>query len=125
MLGTGLLVCAIVGAGYLGSKLSAGNPALTVLVISLATSTALGVAILTLGPVSGGYFNPAVTIADALQKGISWADASVYVPMQILGGIIGAVAANVMFSEHAIFGPGTGNMEGGRMMFAEFIATFG
>jgi glycerol uptake facilitator-like aquaporin len=54
--------------------------------------------ILMFGPVSGGHFNPVVSIADAAFGGLRWRDAAAYLPVQVAGCIAGAVAANLMFA---------------------------
>jgi MIP family channel proteins len=43
------------------------------------------------GVVSGGHFNPAVTLAAAVIKRISPADAAIYVLAQLSGGVLGAL----------------------------------
>ena len=48
------------------------------------------------GPVSGGHFNPVVSLVDAAFGGLSWPDAC-YLPAQVAGCIGGAVLANLMF----------------------------
>jgi Major intrinsic protein/Low molecular weight phosphotyrosine protein phosphatase len=55
--------------------------------------------IFTFGPISGGHFNPAVTLADASQGGISWRDVPAYIGAQLLGAFIGLGAAHLMFGE--------------------------
>jgi len=62
---------AVVGSGIMGERLCGGNIAIALLANAVATGTALVALILTFGPVSGAHFNPAVTLADASQKGIS------------------------------------------------------
>jgi glycerol uptake facilitator-like aquaporin len=123
-LGTGFLVAAVVGSGVMGERLAAGNVAIALLANTIATGAALVALILAFGPISGAHFNPAVTLADAIEKGVSWTDAACYVPAQCLGGIAGAIAGHVMFrlplislSHHA--------RAGSAQVFSEFIATFG
>jgi arsenate reductase len=50
------------------------------------------------GPVSGGHFNPVVSLADASFGGIRWGDALAYISAQAAGCMLGAVVANGMFS---------------------------
>ncbi len=62
----------------------------------------LGVLILMLGPVSGAHFNPVVSAADWLLgrrsgTGMCGIDVVAYSLAQIVGAIVGAVLANVMF----------------------------
>ena len=54
------------------------------------------------GPVSGGHFNPVVSLVDASFGGLRWRDALAYIPAQIAGCIPGAIAANAMFAQTAI-----------------------
>jgi arsenate reductase len=54
------------------------------------------------GPVSGGHFNPVVSLADAGFRGISWRDAGAYLPAQVGGCAVGAITANVMFELAAV-----------------------
>jgi len=70
---------AVVGSGIMGERLSAGNIAVALLANTIATGAALVALILTFGPVSGAHFNPAVTLADASQRGIPWREVPGYV----------------------------------------------
>jgi MIP family channel proteins len=47
--------------------------------------------IITLGSVSGGHFNPAVTLGAALLRRIDPVDAAVYILAQLSGGVLGAL----------------------------------
>jgi len=112
-LGTALLLAAVVGSGIMGDRLSAGNVAIALLANSLATGCALVVLILIFGPISGAHFNPAVTLADATQGGVTWTRVPVYLGAQIVGAFAGVAAAHLMFgeplfaaSEHARAGGG-------------------
>src|SRR5580700_2868522 len=123
-LGTGLLVAAVVGSGIMGEHLASGNMAIALLANTIATGAALAALILTFGPISGAHLNPAVTVADAIERGVSWPVAACYVFAQCAGGICGAIAAHLMFglptisvSHHARSGPA--------QVFSEFVATFG
>src|SRR6202789_2915099 len=95
--GTAFLVAAVVGSGIMAERLSGGNSALALLANTIATGAALVALILTFGPISGAHFNPAVTIAEALEKGITWREASQYICVQIIGGITGTLTAHLMF----------------------------
>jgi len=123
-LGTAFLVAAVVGSGIMGERLAAGNVAIALLANTIATGAALIALILTFGPISGAHFNPVVTLADAMEGGIPWGETLPYLVAQIFGGIIGAIAAHLMFglavvsrSQHA--------RTGSSQWFSEFIATFG
>jgi len=123
-LGTAFLLAAIVGSGIMAERLAGGNGALALLANSVATGCALVCLIIALGPVSGGHFNPAVTIADAMEGGLPWRDVPVYIVAQIAGAISGVAAANAMFGLPAIFVSHRAR-QGGGVLFSEFVATFG
>ncbi len=56
---------------------------------------ALVALILTFGPISGAHFNPAVTLADASQGGLAWAEVPPYIVAQIAGAFVGVAAAHL------------------------------
>jgi glycerol uptake facilitator-like aquaporin len=100
--GSALLVTVVVGSGIAAAQLSPSDVGLQLLENSTATAFGLGVLILLFGPVSGAHFNPVVSLADWLlgrraDTGISGEIASAYIVTQIVGGIAGAVLANLMF----------------------------
>ena len=124
LLGTAILVAAVVGSGIMGERLAAGNAAVALLANSLATGAVLVTLIFTFASISGAHFNPAVTIASAIDGAFRWSMVPVYVAAQFIGGMIGLVAAHAMFelplievSHHA--------RHGAAQMLSEFIATFG
>jgi glycerol uptake facilitator-like aquaporin len=123
-LGTALLLAAVVGSGIMGERLSGGNVALALLANTVATGAALVALILSFGPVSGAHFNPAVTLADATQGGISWRDVPAYVFAQMLGAFAGVAVAHAMFQE-ALFSFSTHVRSGPAQLLSEFVATFG
>jgi MIP family channel proteins len=59
--------------------------------IGLVHTFVLAMLIFTLGPISGGHFNPAVTAGLLAIKKIAVKDAAIYVVMQLAGGIVGAL----------------------------------
>ncbi len=124
VLGTAFLLAAVVGSGIMGEKLAGGNIAIALLANTLATGAMLVTLIFTFGPISGAHFNPAVTLADASQGGISWSDAPAYVIGQVLGAFIGVGAAHLMFGE-ALIQVSQHARSGGGQLFSEFVATFG
>jgi glycerol uptake facilitator-like aquaporin len=123
-LGTALLLAAVVGSGIMGDRLSGGNVAIALLANTIATGATLVTLILTFGPVSGAHFNPAVTLADASQGGISWREAPGYIAAQVVGALLGVWAAHLMFRE-AVLQVSQHVRAGGAQMFSEFVATFG
>jgi glycerol uptake facilitator-like aquaporin len=122
--GTGLLVAAVVGSGIMGERLAAGNLAIALLANTIATGAALVALILTFGPISGAHFNPAVTLADAVECGIPWTEVPIYIVAQCIGGILGTVLAHLMFGLHW-YSLSTHVRSGWSVNLSEFVATFG
>jgi glycerol uptake facilitator-like aquaporin len=81
----------------MGERLAAGDLAIALFANTLATGAALVALILTFGPVSGSYMNPAVTLADAAVGGIRWSDVPAYLAAQIAGAFLGVAVAHGMF----------------------------
>ncbi len=123
-LGTGFLLATVVGSGIMGANLASGNVALALLGNTLPTGAILVVLILIFGPVSGAHLNPAVSLAFALRRELSWRDLGGYVAVQLVGAIVGVWAAHLMFdlpmwqlSRHV--------RSGSAQWFSEGVATFG
>ena len=123
-LGTALLLAAVVGSGIMGDRLCGGNVAVALLANTIATGAALVALILTFGSISGAHFNPAVTLADASQRGLPWAEVPAYLAAQIAGAFAGVAGANLMFGE-PIFFASRHARSGGAQLLSEFGATFG
>lgn len=105
--GSALLVTAVVGSGIAAAQLSPSDVGLQLLENSIATAFALAVLILLFGPVSGAHFNPVVSLADWLlgrrpRTGISGLNTLAYTVVQTLGGIAGALLANMMFDRQVL-----------------------
>jgi glycerol uptake facilitator-like aquaporin len=123
-LGTAFLLAGVVGSGIMAAKLAGGNGALALLCNTLPTGAILTVLILTFGPVSGAHFNPAVSIAMALRGQLPTRVAAMYIAAQIVGGIIGVLAAHAMF-ELPLWQVSATVRTGYGQWLAEFVATFG
>jgi glycerol uptake facilitator-like aquaporin len=124
LLGTALLLAAVVGSGIMGERLSGGNVAIALLANTIATGAALATLIFTFGPVSGAHFNPAVTLVDASQGGIAWREVPGYIGAQLMGALFGVFAAHLMFGE-AVVQVSQHMRSGPSQLFSEFVATFG
>lgn len=123
-IGTALLLAAVVGSGIAAQRLSPNDVGLELLENAAATGAALIAIILALGPVSGAHLNPAVTLADWAFGGISARHAVAYSVCQVLGGIGGTIAANLMFGLNAAE-ISTKSRFGAGLWFAEVVATLG
>ncbi|HTW43852.1 MAG TPA: MIP/aquaporin family protein [Solirubrobacteraceae bacterium] len=102
LLGSAFLAALVIGSGIAAQTLSPGDVGLQLFENAVATAAGLFAIILMFGPISGGHFNPAVSLADAHFGGISWRDTLAYIPAQITGCILGAITANAMFRLAAI-----------------------
>ena len=123
-LGSAFLVAAVIGSGIMGERLASGNVAIAWLANTVATGAALLALILTFGPISGAHFNPAVTLADAVEHGIPWPEAVAYMLAQCAGGIAGAVIAHLMFGLRW-YTLSSHSRHGWALVLSEFVATFG
>jgi glycerol uptake facilitator-like aquaporin len=81
-LSTAFLVAAVVGSGIMGERLAGGNVAIALLANTMATGTAFLSLILMFGSISGAHFNPAVTLADALEHCCPWSEVPAYMTAQ-------------------------------------------
>jgi arsenate reductase (thioredoxin) len=123
-LGSAFLGAIVIGSGIAAQHLSPGDVGLELLENAAATGSGLYAIILMFGPVSGGHFNPVVTLVDAALGGLPPGDAAAYLVVQVTGCIGGAAVANTMFglstlsisSKHRASGP---------HFLAEVVATLG
>jgi glycerol uptake facilitator-like aquaporin len=127
-LGTGLLVTVVVGSGIAAQQLSPSDIGLQLLENSTATVFGLAVLILTLGPVSGAHFNPVVSLADwflgrRAGAGLTLPELGAYTMAQCVGGIGGALLANVMFNVDPHLS--TKHRASGAHLVGEVVATAG
>ena len=123
-LGTTLLLAIVVGSGIMGEKLAAGNAAVALLANTLATGAGLFTLITTFGPISGAHFNPAVTLAAAVERTLSPREGLAYIAAQFAGAVAGVVAAHAMFGLPLLQSSGHARGTIGEGI-GEVIATFG
>lgn len=123
LLGTAFLVAAVIGSGIAATRLSPDDTGLQLLENSLATGAALVALIIAFQPVSAS-FNPVVTLVERVLGRIGTTDAVALVAAQLVGGCLGAVAANLMFGLDAI-AVSDHTRDGGGVLLAEAVATFG
>ncbi|MGI8705295.1 MAG: aquaporin [Sphingomicrobium sp.] len=118
------LFACVIGSGIMASNLSQGNDAVALLANTLATGAILFVLITMLGPISGAHMNPAVSLVAAARRELGWGDAGAFIAVQLAFGILGALAAHLMFDLPALqlsVKPRTGLGQ----WLGEGIATFG
>lgn len=122
-IGTAVLVATVVGSGIMATRLTQ-DVGLQLLINAVATVASLAVLIWSLGPISGAHFNPAVTLVAASRREMQWSEASLYLLAQVVGGLVGAVVAHVMFDLAPIL-PSARVRSGAGQWLGEVVATAG
>lgn len=123
LVGTAFLVMAVVGSGIMATRLSPDDVGLQLLQNSIATGAVLVALILALQPVSAS-FNPVVTMVEAVLGRIPLTLVGPLVGAQVVGGMVGAMLANLMFDLSAVSVASTSRSGAGQWL-AEGIATLG
>ena len=123
-IGSFFLFSCVIGSGIMATNLSQGNNAIALLGNTLATGAILYVLIAMLGPISGAHFNPAVSLVSASRGDLTWRVAAVYIVAQVVFGILGALAAHLMF-DLPILQMSVKARTGLGQWASEAIATFG
>ncbi|CAN5607132.1 MIP/aquaporin family protein [soil metagenome] len=121
--GTAFLVMAVVGSGIAAQRLSPDDVGLQLLENSLITGVALVALILALQPVSAS-FNPVITVVERAFGLVTTSHAALSITAQVVGGVIGAVLANLMFDLNAV-SLSTHHRVGHGTLLAEVVATAG
>lgn len=122
-IGTALLLIGVVGSGIMAQTLT-DDIALALLANAIATGCTLYFIITILGPISGAHFNPVVTLAFAVRGEQSWPLAARYIPVQIVGGVLGVWLCHVMFDLN-VLQFSTTDRTGVHQWTSEIFATFG
>ena len=123
LVGTAFLVAAVVGSGVAAQRLSPGDAGLQLLQNAVATGAALVALILALQPVSAA-FNPIITLVERAFGTISSRAAAALVAGQIIGGVVGVILANLMFTLPPVMVASTARGGSGQWL-AEGVATAG
>jgi arsenate reductase len=123
-LGSAMLTAIVVGSGIAAQRMSPGDTGVQLLENAFATALGLTVLIVVFSPLSGAHFNPVVSLADVLLGHRTWGDALRYIPAQVVGCIVGAMLANLMFGEALATWSTTGRLSAAHLL-AEVVATAG
>ena len=91
-----------IGYASVGAISTASEPTSNLLVVPFSFGLGLLVAIFAFGHISGGHFNPAVTIAMVLDGRTKPADAVGYIIAQIIGAIAAAALILVAVSQQTV-----------------------
>ena len=117
------LLAAVVGSGIAAQRLSPDDPGLQLLETAIATGAALTALILAFHPVSAA-FNPIITVIEWRQRTVAGGPALVTICAQLIGGVLGAVLANLMFGVPMI-SIATTERTGPGLWLGEIMATAG
>jgi glycerol uptake facilitator-like aquaporin len=99
--GTLMLMFVANGSSLMMYREVPSMPLLRLLIAGIATAGALVGAIVAFGAVSGGHFNPLITVTQWLNGERNRACALAYVVAQIMGACCGALLANAVFQSAA------------------------
>lgn len=128
-LGTGVLLCCVVGSGIAATRFSPDDVGLQMMQNVGPIVLVLAVLIVTLGPVCGAHFNPLVTVVEWwLHRGddpaVTVPRAVAYVVAQMAGGAAGTVVADVMFGLAPVL-PADQDRLTAAQLLGEVVATAG
>jgi aquaporin TIP len=90
----------VIGAGAIITTVAAGSPPNGLLAIALAQGLALAIAVSSFGAISGGHFNPAVTLALAIARKHPWSRVLTYWAAQLIGGILAGLVLQLFFQPY-------------------------
>ena len=121
--GTAVLLMTIVGSGIAAVDLT-DDVGLQLVINAIATVAVLGVLVAAALPISGGSFNPAVTLADLVRGNVSMRRGAAYVVAQVAGAVFGAVMAHMMFERDVVSWSDADRGGWGRLL-GELVATAG
>ncbi|KAK9941689.1 hypothetical protein M0R45_007385 [Rubus argutus] len=138
LVGTAVLVFAIdtIVISSIETKTTTPN-----LVLSILIAIVVAILLIATNPVSGGHINPVITFSAALVGLISLSRAAVYIFMQCVGGVLGALALKAVVNSNieqafslggctlTVVAPGpqgplTVGIETGQALWLEIICTF-
>jgi glycerol uptake facilitator-like aquaporin len=123
-LGTAFLLATVVGSGIMADRLAGGNAAIALLGNTIPTGAILVVLISTLGPISGGHFNPLVSLASMINRSMTVREAATYIAAQFIGALLGVFIAHAMF-DLPLLQASTTMRSGAPQWLAEAVASVG
>ena len=97
-----------------------------IVAVALANGLAIGIMVSNLGHISGGHFNPAITLAFVLARRITTRLAIVYWAAQFLGAVLAALLLRALFEHAATLGsvPHAPLVSDGKGFVLEAVLTF-
>lgn len=122
-LGSVILLMTIVGAGIMADLVS-DDDGVSMFITVTAIAISIGLIIKLFAPISGGHFNPLVTLYFYFLKEVRALTALLMVVAQLSGALVGTVLANLMFDLPAISISKLDRL-GTDIFIAELVATIG
>jgi aquaporin TIP len=106
-----------------GAGIASGND---IVAVALANGLAIGIMVSNLGHISGGHFNPAITLAFLLARRIAAPLAAVYWLAQLAGAVAAALLLRGIFPGEAGLGsvPHAPAISDGKAFVVEIVLTF-
>ena len=127
----GTFALIFIGAGSIVATVAAGGGqgGAGLITIALAHGLVIGVMVSAVGHVSGGHFNPAVTIGAWVTRKIGGGDALGYLGAQLAGGVAGAAVLRAVMPENVWRGvnlgtPALSGVSTGQAVVIEAVLTF-
>lgn len=121
--GTCLLTVAMVGSGLAVQTKLGAEPLGASVIIAVSIAGSLVGLIVAMGRVSGGHYNPLITIGQWLRGERATGCTISYVLAQIIGGVCGSIFATLMFRE--AIRPTIGESPTTVLLVSEFVASAG
>ena len=90
----------VIGAGSIIATVAAGSPPDGLLAIALANGLALAVTGSIFGAISGGHFNPAVTLGLAVARRHPWSRVPTYWAAQLIGAVLAGLVLRLFFEPY-------------------------
>jgi len=106
-----------------GAGIASGND---IVAVALANGLAIGIMVTNLGHISGGHFNPAITLAFVLSRRITARLAGVYWLAQLAGAVAAALLLRAIFSHSLtlLSVPHAPAISEGKGLIVEVVLTF-
>jgi aquaporin Z len=96
----GTFMFVVIGAGSIVTAALSAVPGTGLLAVALAHGLALAIAVSSFGAISGGHFNPAVTLALAIARKHPWARVLTYWGAQLIGALLAGLVLRIVFEPY-------------------------
>jgi glycerol uptake facilitator-like aquaporin len=123
-IGTALLLAIGGAAGIAAQRLAGGDAAMALLISALIGAMGLALLILTFGTISGGLFNPVLTLSEGWRGNLRGDYVAPYIVAQAAGAVAGVAAVHGMYGLDLMMAPQQARTGSGQWL-GEFVATFG